>query len=142
MKSLSYMLLKSRKSMRIILPNKKNRQRRRPKWKMNLIIWKEVNIEYCPSNDMLADYHTKPLIGEKFKNLRDKIINIAWTAGVCWRMVKNIIYIHTYRLYVKYLLRIVISHNKIKNLNWNEKSCKPNQTINHNQLLDSPLLLQ
>ena len=42
----------------------------------DLINRKEVSIEYCSSNDMLADYHTKPLIGEKFKNMRDKIMNI------------------------------------------------------------------
>ena len=43
----------------------------------DLINRKEVSIEYCSSNDMLADYHhTKPLIGEKFKNMREKIMNI------------------------------------------------------------------
>ena len=42
----------------------------------DLINRKEVSIKYCSSNDMLADYHTKPLIGEKFKNMRDKIMNI------------------------------------------------------------------
>ena len=42
----------------------------------DLINRNEVSIEYCSSNDMLADYHTKPLIGEKFKLMRNKIMNI------------------------------------------------------------------
>ena len=42
----------------------------------DLINWKEVSIEYCSSNDMIADYHTKPLIGEKFRNMRKRIMNI------------------------------------------------------------------
>ena len=42
----------------------------------DLINRKEVSIEYCSSNDMLADYHTKPLIGEKFEMIRNKIMNI------------------------------------------------------------------
>ena len=42
----------------------------------DLINRKEVSIKYCSSNDMLADYHTKPLIGEKFESMRNKIMNI------------------------------------------------------------------
>ena len=42
----------------------------------DLINIKEVNIQYCSSNNVLADYHTKPLIGEKFKATRNKIMNI------------------------------------------------------------------
>ena len=42
----------------------------------DLINCKEVSIEYCSSNDMLADYHTKPLFGEKFKLMRNKIMNM------------------------------------------------------------------
>ena len=42
----------------------------------DLINRNEVSIEYCSSNAMLADFHTKPLIGEKFKLMRDKIMNI------------------------------------------------------------------
>ena len=44
---------------------------------MNSINQKEVSIESCSSNDILAEYHTKPLIGKKFKNMRDEIMNIA-----------------------------------------------------------------
>ena len=42
----------------------------------DLINRKEVSIEYCSSNDMLADFHTKPLIGERFKLMRNKIMNM------------------------------------------------------------------
>ena len=42
----------------------------------DLINQKEVSIQYCSSNNMLADYHTKPLIGEKFEIMRNKIMNI------------------------------------------------------------------
>ena len=42
----------------------------------DLINRNEVSIEYCSSNDMLADFHTKPLIGEKFKLMRNKIMNM------------------------------------------------------------------
>ena len=42
----------------------------------DLINQKEVSIKYFSSNDTLADYHTKPLIGEKYKNMRNKIMNM------------------------------------------------------------------
>ena len=29
-----------------------------------------VSIEYCPTNDMIGDYFTKPLQGSKFTNFR------------------------------------------------------------------------
>ena len=41
----------------------------------DLINRNEVSIEYCSSNDMLADFHTKPLIGERIKFMRNKIMN-------------------------------------------------------------------
>ena len=39
----------------------------------------QVGIEYCSSDDMLSDYDTtgKPLIGKKFKKMRNKIMNHA-----------------------------------------------------------------
>ena len=49
----------------------------------NLIKRQEVSIQYCSSNDMLADFFTKPIIGKKFNDAQDKIKNHAWTAGVC-----------------------------------------------------------
>jgi hypothetical protein len=38
---------------------------------------KRVNIEHCPTGDMLADFFTKPLQGLQFRKLRDEIMNIA-----------------------------------------------------------------
>jgi hypothetical protein len=37
----------------------------------------KVKIEYCPTDDMLADFFTKALQGKKFKTMRDQIMNIA-----------------------------------------------------------------
>jgi hypothetical protein len=36
----------------------------------------EVKIEYCSTDEMLADYMTKPLVGGKFKLFRDRIMNL------------------------------------------------------------------
>ena len=35
-----------------------------------------VNVEYCPTDLMLADYMTKPLQGKAFKMMRDIIMGI------------------------------------------------------------------
>ena len=35
----------------------------------------ELELEYVPTNDMLADLLTKPLQGEKFRELRDRVLN-------------------------------------------------------------------
>ena len=37
---------------------------------------KELRIEYCPTDDMLADYFSKPLQGMKFKKFRKEIMNL------------------------------------------------------------------
>ena len=37
---------------------------------------KELHIKYCPTNDMLADFFTKPLQGAQFRKLRNAIMNI------------------------------------------------------------------
>ena len=37
----------------------------------------EVRIEYCPTEEMIADYFTKPLQGALFYKMRDLIMNIA-----------------------------------------------------------------
>jgi hypothetical protein len=37
---------------------------------------KEIAIEYCPTEEMLADYFTKPLQGKQFYKFRDQIMNI------------------------------------------------------------------
>ena len=36
----------------------------------------EVKIKYCPTDLMIADYMTKPLIGYKFKKFRQLIMNL------------------------------------------------------------------
>ena len=41
----------------------------------DLIKRNEVSIKFCPSDDMIADYLTKPLVGKKFSMQRDKIMN-------------------------------------------------------------------
>jgi KUP system potassium uptake protein len=35
---------------------------------------KEIKLEYCPTEDMLADFFTKPLQGALFIRMRDKIL--------------------------------------------------------------------
>ena len=41
----------------------------------DLIERKEVEIQYCPTDDMIADYMTKPLSGAKFHKFRTMIMN-------------------------------------------------------------------
>ena len=36
----------------------------------------EITCRYCPTEDMLSDYMTKPLVGAKFKKFRSLIMNI------------------------------------------------------------------
>ena len=36
----------------------------------------EMDIEYCPTNEMIADFFTKPLQGSKFTKFRDMILDI------------------------------------------------------------------
>ena len=42
----------------------------------DLISRDEVKIVCCPTDDMVADYMTKPLIGQKFQRFRAIIMNI------------------------------------------------------------------
>ena len=42
----------------------------------------ELKIEYLPTEDMIADFFTKPLQGELFRKLRDKILGITNTNNV------------------------------------------------------------
>ena len=37
---------------------------------------KELNVEYCPTLDMIADYLTKPLQGSQFREFRNTILGI------------------------------------------------------------------
>ena len=43
----------------------------------DLIGRNEVQVEYCPTDEMIADYNTKPLLGSKFKLFRDRIMNLS-----------------------------------------------------------------
>jgi hypothetical protein len=42
----------------------------------NLIERKEVTLQYCPMDAMLANYFTKPLTGSKFQKFCDAFMNI------------------------------------------------------------------
>ena len=37
---------------------------------------KEIDISYCPTGDMVGDYHTKPLQGKQFRRFRNVILGI------------------------------------------------------------------
>jgi hypothetical protein len=37
---------------------------------------KEIEIEYCPTDDMIADFFTKPLQGAKFIKFRKAVMNL------------------------------------------------------------------
>jgi hypothetical protein len=37
---------------------------------------KEIHIAHCPTDQMIADYFTKPLQGHLFRRMRDYIMNI------------------------------------------------------------------
>ena len=37
---------------------------------------KEVSVEYCPTDEMVGDYFTKPLQGLKFREFRRAILNL------------------------------------------------------------------
>ena len=39
------------------------------------------NIKYCPTDQLVADYVTKPLHGKKFTEFRNKIMNLSMTAS-------------------------------------------------------------
>jgi hypothetical protein len=43
----------------------------------DLIGREEVVVTYCPTEDMIADYMTKPLTGSKFNYFRDLIRNLS-----------------------------------------------------------------
>ena len=42
----------------------------------DLVANKEVEVVYCPTERMIADCNTKPLVGGKFKLFRDVILNL------------------------------------------------------------------
>ena len=42
----------------------------------DLINRKELEVEYCPTDRMIGDYMTKPLLGTKFEEFRNQIMNL------------------------------------------------------------------
>ncbi len=36
----------------------------------------EVTVEYCPTDEMTADFMTKPTVGQKFTKFRNRIMNM------------------------------------------------------------------
>ena len=43
----------------------------------DLVGQKEVNIEYCPTDEVITDYMKKPLVGGEFKLFYNLIMNIS-----------------------------------------------------------------
>ena len=35
-----------------------------------------VNVEYCSTDNMIAEYLSKPLVGTKFKHMKDLLMNL------------------------------------------------------------------
>jgi hypothetical protein len=46
----------------------------------------EVEIEYCSTGEMLADYNTKPVVGRKFLLFRDRYMNLTGKPH-CWTVL-------------------------------------------------------
>jgi len=44
----------------------------------------DIDLQYCPAEEMLADFFTKPLQGKQFKLLRSAVMG--WIVGVNYRM--------------------------------------------------------
>lgn len=42
----------------------------------DLVTRKEIDLRYCPTDKMLADYFTKPLVGRQFEILRSLVMNL------------------------------------------------------------------
>ena len=52
----------------------------------DLVDREEVSIVYCPTDEMLADYMSKPNVGAKFKEMRDLIMNLS---GINYRVLQQ-----------------------------------------------------
>jgi len=53
----------------------------------------ECVVKYCSTDDMIAYYNTKPLVGNKFKVFRDLIMNLSGSSslGLASRSVLDIL---------------------------------------------------
>ena len=59
----------------------------------------EIKVEYCPTEQMMADFYTKPLQGSLFRKFRDVIMGYKPLSslkkkeiinqGACWNVIKN-----------------------------------------------------
>ena len=45
------------------------------------ILKRDITLEHCPTNDMIADYFTKPLQGKQFYKFRKSIMNLPHEKG-------------------------------------------------------------
>jgi hypothetical protein len=43
----------------------------------DLVSRNKVEIEYCSTDEMLADYNTKPVVGRKFSLFRNRFMNLS-----------------------------------------------------------------
>jgi len=55
----------------------------------DLVEMKEIEIIYCPTEVMLADYFTKPFQGKLLHELRAVIMG--WNKRLCWRSVLEVV---------------------------------------------------
>jgi hypothetical protein len=49
-----------------------------------------LTIEYCPTDEMVGDFHTKPLQGEKFRKFQDAILGCALFNTINAQLRKNL----------------------------------------------------
>jgi hypothetical protein len=54
---------------------------------MDLIQRKEMEVEYCPTKKMIANYMTKPTVGGKFVKFRDSIMDTGLPSWLASRSV-------------------------------------------------------
>jgi hypothetical protein len=43
----------------------------------DLVGWNEVQIEYCSTDEMIAENNTKPVVGRKFTLFRNRLMNLS-----------------------------------------------------------------
>jgi hypothetical protein len=51
---------------------------------MDCVKAKELSIKYCPMEEMILDYYTKPLQGTLFRKMHDLIMNVDPAAADHW----------------------------------------------------------
>ena len=90
----------------------------------------EMDVKYCPTDDMIADFFTKPLQGAKFIKFRNMIMGTnwghQWCTGVCWK-VNNLHVI--WELSATEMRLRVFTYYWVTKIEWERKSKK--QADNH-----------